>query len=419
MSGALFALLLGLASVLLALRAFATPVWTPDGFIYAQMMLVDRGVPREAARAQVAAFYLSSTRIGRNERYRRYFLNERLGMFTPEAKPFASRVLYPLFAAPLYPLSGFKALPLVSVLAYVAATLAVYWCFLALCRPAIAALATLLFAAAPVIQSIAAAALTDMLALFFLTIALGSVLRYSLSGRLTYVAVMACSVILLALTRPLPYVPLCAAIAVVAWARIRRDGVQTRRGLWLCVAALAGWAAYIVAASVTKTPSLSVHLHWLYAAAKTHWIYSDARPLSQGELQYFSAWYQHEIAWAAKAFAATTIRSVYPVVALAFCVTGLYLRRESPVSALLAGFIAGCGVGIFANPVAIELPRLVEAPASIAVAAGIALAIEYAAVLRPPGIAQENLPERQAETLGSVRAGHRCVIRCSGVPVQS
>lgn len=378
---ALFALLLFVFAVLLGLREFRAPVWTPDGLIYSEMMLSDRGVSREAAREQATAFYLSSTEIGQDPRYRPYFLNERLGMFTPIAKPFASRILYPLVAAPFFPWLGFKALPFISLLAFVAATLTVYRLLLGLCRPPIAVLGASLFAISPVIGAMSAAALTDMLALLFLAAALDCTIRYAVSGRTPYIWFTAVWIVLLVLTRPLSYVPLCAALAFAVWALTERSAVHLRRAAGLSLVALGGWALYALVSSVTRTPGLGVHLHWLYDAAKTHWLYSRERVLSPAERASFSTWYVTQIAWAAKAFAALIIRSVYPLAAVVLCAIGLYRERRSPASALLGGFIIGCCVGILANPIALELPRLVEAPASIAVIAGVALFVESS--LRP------------------------------------
>src|SRR5579864_8555276 len=87
--------------------------WTPDGYVYARMMLKDVGASDEDAKDAALRFYLS-TPVGSGNRYRPYFMNESLGMFTPEAKPFGSRVLYPYLASLLYRSHGFQSLILIS-----------------------------------------------------------------------------------------------------------------------------------------------------------------------------------------------------------------------------------------------------------------------------------------------------------------
>lgn len=377
------ALLVCLLSVYFAASTLQQPVWTPDGFVYAQMMLADRGVPKAEARAQALAFYLSSTPVGKSARYRPYFVNERLGMFTQTAKPFASRVLYPFLASAFYPWLGFRALLLISALAYVAAALILYWLLLAFCRPFAAAAGALVFAGAPVVRVQSGAALTDMLALALLAAALAATIRYAIDGRASFLALALVSEILLSLSRPLPYVPLMAAFGLALWALRFRDAVRMRRALLLILAAVIASLAYALSAAVTKTPSLGTHLHWLYDAGKNNWLY-ESRALTAAERGSFRVWYNNQLLWAAKNAVSALIHAAYPAIALVLCALGLYSARSAPLSAILAGFIAGCALGIFANPVPLELPRLIAAPAMLGVAAGIAMLLDRAAAHNVP-----------------------------------
>jgi 4-amino-4-deoxy-L-arabinose transferase-like glycosyltransferase len=324
-----------------------------------------------------------TTPLAHNARYRPFLLNERLGMFTVRAKPFASRVLYPLVAAGLYPLQHFRALVVVSAIAYVAATLLMYWLLLSFCTPLIAAVGALLFGSAPVIRALSGAALTDMLALCLLVLVFAAMIRYLLYGSQVYLGLAIAAGIAMSVTRPLPYIPLGAALAVgmyaIAW---RRDRVLTRRASLLVVAALIAWAAYAIAAAVTHTPSLSNHLQWLYVAAKTHWVYQSNRPLSSAEQHSFSAWYVHQVVYVSKGWVKTLFEDVYPIVAILACGCGLYLGRKSPQSWIFAGGVLACCLGIFANPIEPELRRLIEAPATIGVVGGIAMLLQAVRVPR-------------------------------------
>jgi 4-amino-4-deoxy-L-arabinose transferase-like glycosyltransferase len=356
-----------------AISSFSNPSFSPDGVVYSRMMLADRGVTAGAARLQVREFYLS-TPLGHSARYRPYLLDQRRGMFTTTAKPFASRVVYPFVASLFYPLQHFRSLIAVSAIAYIAAILLMYWMLMPLCTPLAAAAGAMIFAAAPVMRSLAGAALTDMLAICFLVAAFGAMIRYALYGTKADLALVVAADVLLSLTRPLPYVPLGAALGLSVYAlAMRTDAALVRRGAFLVLAALAGWAAYAVAAALTQTPSLNSHLTWLYDAAKTHWVYASNRVLSSNDRQSFATWYLHELIFVAKGWFKSLLLEIYPVAMLVVCAVGLRHTRNKPSASILAGGLIACCFGIFANPVEPELRRLIEAPATIAVAGGIAM----------------------------------------------
>jgi hypothetical protein len=220
-----------------------------------------------------------------------------------------------------------------------------------------------------------------MLALCLLVAVTGAMIRYALNGGNGYLALTAVCAIALSLTRPLPYVPLGAALGLGVYAfAIRRDRAQLRKAALLAIVALVAWGAYALAALLTHTPSLSSHLHWLYNAAKTHWIYESNRPLSYAEQHSFSAWYGHQLVYVVKGWIKTLFVQAYPVIALIACACGLYLRRRNPQSWIFAGGILACCLGIFANPIEPELRRLVEAPATIGVIGGIAMLLQVVPV---------------------------------------
>jgi hypothetical protein len=376
MSKALFAVLLAVVAVAFVIPHLRKPLFTPDGVIYARMMLADRGVPQTQARDDVRAFYLT-TPLARDSRYRPFLLDDKRGMFTSTAKPFASRVLYPWIAAAFFPWQHYYALPLVSAVAYVIATLLMYWMLLAFCAPLNSALGALLFAAAPIVRDFSAAALTDMLAISLLIATFGAMVRYALHGGNAYLALALACEIGLSVTRPLPYVPLGAALGLAAYAFVtQRDIVLLRRAALLSIAAIIAWGAYALAAMLTHTPSLSTHLHWLYDAAKTHWLYGSTGPLSPAEQHSFGAWYGHQVVLVARAWIKSLAIAVYPPIALIVCACGLYAGRKSPVSWMLAAGILACCFGIFANPIELELRRLIGAPATIGVVGGIAMLLE-------------------------------------------
>ena len=372
----LFAVFLVAIAVALVILQLRQPVFTPDGVVYARMMLADRGVSQARARDDVRAFYLT-TPLARDSRYRPFLLDDNRGMFTRTAKPFASRVLYPWIAAAFFPWEQYYALPLVSAIAYVIATLLMYWMLLAFCTPVNSAIGAFLFAVSPVVRYLSGAALTDMLALCLLVAVFGAMIRYALHGGNAYLALALASEIGLSITRPLPYVPLGAALGLAAYAfATHRDPMLLRKAAVLSIAAVIAWGAYALAAALTHTPSLSSHLHWLYNAAKTHWLYGGTGTLSPTEQHSFAAWYVHQLALAARGWVKSQVVEIYPAVALIASACGLYAGRKSPASWIFAGGVLACCLGIFANPIEPELRRLIDAPATIGVAGGIAMLLE-------------------------------------------
>lgn len=372
-----FAFLAVAAVGVILLATGPKPTWTPDGYVYARMMLRDRGVSERNAHASALRFYLS-TPVGKSARYRRFFVDESLGMFTAEAKPFAARVLYPYVASLLYPFAHFRALIIVSAVAYVLSGLAVCWMLLPLARTWSAALGAVLFLATPVIRVLALDAVTDMLAMLFWILALGAMLRFVAERRWVWLPIVALSCIAMTLTRPAPYLPLGAGVALMLVGLAQRRREYMFAGSAFAACALLAWACYAMVSAYTRTPSISVHLHWLYDRALSGWLYATPRALSPDERHSFALWYRHEVAYVTRGFVKDLLQAVYPAIAVIAAAAGFYLRRSGAAAPLFIGAVLAALAGIAGNPVETELPRLVVAPAVPAVVAGLALLLDAA-----------------------------------------
>jgi len=344
--------------------------WTPDGYVYARMMLQDTGASAAAARRMALQFYLS-TPVGSSPRYRRFFTDESLGMFTADAKPFASRVLYPYLASLLYRTYGFQSLVLVSMVAYVLSAVGFYVFLLYFGRDWLAAVVSLAFFATPLMRTLGASALTDMLALLFWIWGLVVAMEWLRHPRFIWAILLSCCWIGLALTRPAPYLPLGLAFGAIVWSvRTRHYAVSVTP---FTTAALAGICAYALSTSVTHTPGLGTHLHWLYQHALNGWLYANPRVLSIGDRNSFSVWYLHDVLWVSAKTLLILLRSVLPAVLIVVAIVGFWQRRDTlEATAIVWAGIFGI-LGVLANPVLWELPRLVEAPLYPLIAAGIVM----------------------------------------------
>jgi len=102
-----------------------TATYTPDSFIYAQMMLEDRHIPAAEATAMDRRFFakqfaqnrLLLPLVGANPP--QYFKNQ----FTL----FVNRPLYPYLSSLLFSRLGFRAMPFVSSVVYVLVAFSLFW----------------------------------------------------------------------------------------------------------------------------------------------------------------------------------------------------------------------------------------------------------------------------------------------------
>ncbi len=358
------------------------PIWTADGFVYTKMMLKDTGLTDQAATDKTIAFYLQ-TPIGSDPRFRPFIIDQSRGMFSPEAKPFAVRVLYPALAAPLYPMLGFRSLIFVSAAAYVLTVVLLYLIVATFfCVDWAAAVIAVAFAFIPLIRSLGASALTDMLAALFWLAAFGSMLVYVRKPSFGWLAIFFACCVGLALSRPAIYIPLGAAAFLGLAALVRSDRPRLKIAAALLAAAALAAVGYALMAHVTKTPGLMSHLAWLYDKALHRWFYSSPRVLSASEQHSFGRWYVHEVLLVGVAWLARMVRTVLPAVALVVAAFGILKNRGHFATPVIVGASIFCVVGLFANPVLPEVPRLIEAPLYPLIAMGVGLAVTRASKIQ-------------------------------------
>lgn len=329
---ALFAIVIAFASVL------KHPTYTPDGIVYARFAARDAGYSERDATLAARAFY-DHTAMMSNPRYRALIELDPSVSFA-RSKVFANRVLYPWVVGMALPAAGFRALFLVNAAAYIAFGLALFWMLCAFRRPEIALALSLIALALPLTRAAAASDLTDMLAMVWWAIALGSLLRLERGSSPLLLGVLAISSGLLALTRPTPYLVVLPALAL---------GIV--RASWLpLLASFGGVAAFGIVAAATHAYGISEQLRWVY----------DHRPAATDVS--FTAWYRVSVFESMRYVVAETVRTVVPLVMIAAAVYGLWRRGTRADMWVLVAAAIACLVAVPFNPVPSSFARVVMLP---------------------------------------------------------
>lgn len=356
-----------LAAIILFADVLRHPQYTPDGIVYARFAARDAGESERDATLTARAFY-EHTPMMSNPRYRDLIELDPSVSFA-RSKVFENRVLYPWVVGVLLPRTGFRALFLVSAIAYVAFGLALYWMLLVWGGPALATGLSAIVLLLPITRSVAASDLTDMLAMVWWTVALGALLRWMREPRASSIAILAVTAALLALTRPTPYLIILPAIAV---------GVLRRSWAPFLASCTAG-LAFAVTAAATHAYGISEQLRWVYS----HRPHSDtATP--------FSSWYRGALVQTVVFTIVGTVKSVVPLLALAAGIYGVARTRlrDDFIVLLVAG--AACCIAIPFNPVPSAIGRVIALPL-IPVFCGIAQCMA-AAVTRREAAASAHAP---------------------------
>lgn len=344
-----------IATVLILNDTKAAPNWAGDGFAYSIRMQMDRGIPYARARETSRAFYRDKP-VMENAQVRRSIA----GAYPEYWRLFQPRMLYPWLASLLWQRLGMNALLAVSNLAYVTAVLSVFLLLLPYARAEIAALVTLGFAIFPLARLFGRAALTDMLALVLWTLILLAMCRFATTGKRGWLPIFVLAASALTVTRPLAYMPLCAAAGFGLWAWSRRDRPRLRAAAFFLVVSLALCAVTVVLAQRAEAPSFVAVLEHLRVGSRL----LPHAPLAQ--------WYAVRALAALAAGIIGFLTYVVPAVGVAM----LWFVRKRPDGAIFLGGIASAVLTAALNPIVSDAPRVIVFPMLPIAAAGLALAAE-------------------------------------------
>lgn len=345
------------------------PVYTPDGMVYARFAARDAGQTDREATLSVRAFY-ERTPLARAPRYRALVEIDPSTAFA-QSQIFANRILYPRLVSLLLPAAGFRALFIVTAIAYVAFAAALFWALAALGRPWQAAALAGIVLVMPLTRDLAASDLTDMLAAVWWTLSLGALLHWLRTPRAHPLIVLAVAAVLLALTRPTPYLVVIPALAA---AIARRD--------WRPFAAsCAGIAAFAAVALDVRAFGAMQQLRWIYE--------HEAKPGSGSLLQ----WYRSSLFAGVRYTAAAAVRTVIPVVLAAAMVYAWMRGRMRDEAIVLLAAALACLLAVPFNPVTSAIARVVVFPllpvfAAMAQAALTAVALQRSSSAAFPSAAK-------------------------------
>ncbi len=359
----------GLVILLLALGSaramFAHPIYTPDGWYYGRTLLNIRHVPAAVAERTLDDFY-RATPIGRSQKYRTLFIpNERPASFRAVGAFFSFRLLYPALAAPLYPRFGLQSLIVVSLAAYVVASIAMYLGACAFARPVLAAAATICFMVSNAVRVLAQSSLTDMVAIALWAIIFALLLyvpRARLGGRLTLIAGLE---IALVLTRPLIFMPLTASFCAM-FSREARRAIWQR---WIFAVSLVVTLGFLIIGARSDSPGIVASIVWEY--------HRSIETGSTAAGQPIAIWY---IAATARCLAVAIVHGVKEVVPFVSILVALFLRKRAGLAVLNGTLLAGLLI-IVINPEPGQVDRTLLAPLMPAFAAYVAIGLEQLAQL--------------------------------------
>lgn len=337
-------LVVGAAAALLTLFG-PKAQYTADGYDYAIMMLMDRGVPYARAEEEASAFYATQPVATMPAMFRPW-----IGRKPEYWSLFSVRRVYPWLASLLYPYRGFSALVDVSRLAYVVTamiTVVLALRFAPLPYGVLLALALSLF---PPWRHLASQALTDALAVSLTGATLLAAAICMTRRTLLPFALFAMLCGALTFTRPITYVVLGAGmIAGIAAPRRGDRSKLTMAALLTGVAAL--WAVAIeVALARAHAPSF----RWIIGDTYTHFVQAGHAPAGESLRAFFL---HEELAIVGLALVKGTL-SVLPVLAIA----GMIARRGDPAMPLLTGACAATWLGAILDPSRFDVVRCVVMP---------------------------------------------------------
>jgi hypothetical protein len=368
LAGALVVLLVVAASVTYGVRK--NDKWTPDGFLYARMMLVDTGMSEADARTAASRFYLT-TPAARDPHERTFYAAQAPAFFEAQYPLFRGRPLYPWLAARLYPWFGFLALKVVAAIGAVIAAAAAYRLFLLFGPWWLAACGAIAAVSPAAIGEAAVLPLTDGLALGWWTVTLAAIAAYARRPSRTALIVAIVAAALLALTRPAIWLPIGAAAGFFVAARFAGDPAWRRGALVMLLAQLAVAAAAVAYTAAIHGANLVTLTQWAYTwqTAEHGWF------VERG----LAGWYLLLIVRDIVSEPARLVLLGLPVLAIAAAAIGFALRKRDPSVAVLLGAACAAPLAILLNP--IDIARTLELPLASVVTAGVVAALGVA--LRP------------------------------------
>ncbi len=358
------ALAAGIVAVLLSVFG-PKAQFTVDGYDYAIMMLMDRGLPYAQAQSRAAAF-LATQPIAQVPKYDRWLHGK------PEYwELFSVRQVDPWVASLLYPWRGFSALVDVARASYVAVAILIVVLAARFVPIGYAVGASVLVSLFPPWRDLGRDALTDALAVALLAATLVAALALMRRRLLWRLVVFTALCGALTFTRPIAYVIAGGAgVALLIELRRRNRDAAIAAG-WLCAIAVLWTVASVVALDVARAPSFG----WIVADTYHHLVARGYAVPGENLVR----WYVGEETTIALHAVRDGTLSVLPLLAIA----GMVLHRKDRATPLLAGVCGATWLGAVVDPNSLDMIRCVVMPVAPAIGALAAAAVRDAVTFVP------------------------------------
>ncbi len=365
----------GLAAALL--NAFGPPAqFTEDGYDYAIVMLMDRGMTYDAAQTSAERFYARHpVPLPQGGRVRLRGRPEYWNLFSV-------RRLYPWIASLLYPYRGIAALIDVSRASYVVTAMltvllamrfAPVWC---------AVLLSVILSLFPPWRDLGRDALTDALAIALTTATL--LVGATMFARVTWwrIAGFGALCAAAAFTRPIPYIELGAAIVAAIALRRSRNRAALAPAAWIVGISAMCVLAVEAALSAAHAPSFG----WIVADAYRHFVAGGYAPAHESLARFYV---REEQAIAIRALLKGAV-TIVPALAIA----GIVLRRRDRSTPFLGGACAATWIGALVDPNRFDMVRCVVMPVAPVMAAFAAASVHALSARIPATVGLQTLSLR-------------------------
>ncbi|MGH7738060.1 MAG: glycosyltransferase family 39 protein [Candidatus Tyrphobacter sp.] len=340
--------------------AWNHPSVDADGFLYTQMMLADAGMGASTAHRMASKHYLSLHRVRSDPRLAELFGARPPRYFTAELKLFRARILVPLLGAKLYPILGFRAMPMLSAFCILIAAILLYELFLLVSPPWIAAFGSMLVLMWPTVGAVATASGTDAPALAEWLLCLYATVRYARKSNPSWLALSLLSAALLGITRPAVWLPVAAACGLMLYARSKDSRLQHGARLMLVGQLIAAVGA-VAFTYLVHGAGFIEQVDWQYqyhVAGHGHWV-------QYGPIIWYLAYVARAFTWYPLQLVATVVAPL----ALTAGALGLWRIRATAIAYVCASAAFIVPLAMVLNPQ--DPSRSVELPLAPIVMLGV------------------------------------------------
>ncbi|MGH7736969.1 MAG: hypothetical protein ACREMP_03730 [Candidatus Tyrphobacter sp.] len=325
--------------------------FTADGYDYAIVMLMDRGLPYAQAQARAERFYAGQP-VAKVPDVARWLHGK------PEYwNLFSVRPLYPWIASRLYPLAGFNSLIVVSRASYAIVAALTFLLALRFAPLSLSFLLAIGISLFPPWRDIARDSLTDPLAIALMAGALYAGAWVMARRTIWNVGAFAILCGLLSMARPIPYILLGAGIVAGLAAPRTGDRSRLTSAVWITAIAAIWTTVLEVALSHAHAPSF----RWIVQDTYAHFVARGYAPPGES----LRAFFVHEELTIGLHMLVKGLITVVPVLAI----VGMVIHRRDAAAPLLMGACAATWLGALVDPDRFDIVRCVIMPVAPAVAA--------------------------------------------------